>query len=228
MSDEDLNAKLKAAAEKMVGGKALTSKFGLDCFALVDKLLRGLGAQTAADGDVPVTGTADYDWGDGIMLESIQPGDILQFRKHVIHIQTFTFVNDKWHETETRTLTRPHHTAIVMEVHKDGSVTVVEQNVYPNPRRVNRNVIPRLEAGEETRKVNSDLKVKTTVTGAVRAYRPAPKAPKGASLHHPGGSAAARGQPMLANAVLPARGGARRMPGPLGLDVRQPDDRRPG
>jgi hypothetical protein len=64
MSDEDLGAKLKAAAEKMVGGKALTSKYGLDCFALVDKLLRTLGAATAADGDVPVTATADYDWGD--------------------------------------------------------------------------------------------------------------------------------------------------------------------
>jgi RNA polymerase primary sigma factor len=30
-------AKLEAAAEKKVGGEALTSKFGLDCFALVDK-----------------------------------------------------------------------------------------------------------------------------------------------------------------------------------------------
>jgi len=28
MSDEDLGAKLKAAAEKMVGRKALTSKYG--------------------------------------------------------------------------------------------------------------------------------------------------------------------------------------------------------
>ena len=37
MGDEYLSAKLKAAAEKKVGGEALTSKFGLDCFALVDK-----------------------------------------------------------------------------------------------------------------------------------------------------------------------------------------------
>ena len=167
MSDEDLNAKLKAAAEKMVGGKALTSKYGLDCFALVDKLLRTLGAQTAADGDVPVTATADYDWGDGILLDSIQPGDILQFRKHVVDIAIWKYANGKWYEASGRTLTRPHHTAIVTEVRKDGSVVVVEQNVHPNPGKVTRNVIPRLGAGEETRAVGSEEKIKLKVTGAV-------------------------------------------------------------
>jgi uncharacterized protein (TIGR02246 family) len=39
MGDESLSAKLKAAAEKKVGGEALTSKFGLDRFALMDKLV---------------------------------------------------------------------------------------------------------------------------------------------------------------------------------------------
>jgi len=229
---DDLNAKLKAAAEKMVGGAALTSKFGLDCFALVDKLLRSLGAQTAADGDVPVTATADYDWGDGILLDSIQPGDILQFRKHVVHIEIKTFVDDKLSKTETRTLSRPHHTAIILAVHKDGSVTVVEQNVYPTPKKVTRNVIPRLEAGEETKRVNTEngeVKTKTKVTGEVRAYRPAPKPPKDASLLHPGKSAPAGGGRMLAN-VVPSQGGAKRVPGPLGMQVRrpnEPDDDRP-
>jgi cell wall-associated NlpC family hydrolase len=223
MSDEDLGAKLKAAAEKMVGGKALTSKYGLDCFALVDKLLRTLGAATAADGDVPVTATADYDWGDGILLDSIQPGDILQFRKHVVDIATWKYANGKWYEASGRTLTRPHHTAIVMEVRKDGSVVVVEQNVHPNPGKVTRNVIPRLDAGEETRKVSSEEKIKLKVTGAVRAYRPAPKPPKGASLLHPGKSARAGGPRMLAN-VVPSQGGAKRAPGPLGMEVRRPDE----
>jgi hypothetical protein len=219
MSDEDLNAKLKAAAEKLVGGKALTSKYGLDCFALVDKLLRNLGAQTAADGDVPVTATADYDWGDGIMLDSIQPGDILQFSKHVVDVATLKYANGKWYEASGYTLTRPHHTAIVMEVRKDGSVLVVEQNVHPNPAKVTRNVIPRLDAGEETRKVSSEERIKLKVTGAVRAYRPAPKPPKGASLLHPGTAGASRA---LASLVR-SQGGAKRMPGPLGVDVRRPD-----
>jgi hypothetical protein len=219
MSDEDLGARLKAAAEDMVGRRALVSKFGLDCFALVDKLLRNLGAQTAADGDVPITATADYDWGDGIMLESIQPGDILQFRDHVIEIQTLSYVNGKWHEIESRTLTRPHHTAIVMEVHKDGSVTVVEQNVHPNPRKVNRNLIPKLDSGDDTRRVNSELKIRTKVTGAVRAYRPAAKPPKGASLLYPGRSSSPGGQRMLAHGIVPAAGGTKRLPGPLGVEA---------
>lgn len=226
MSDKDLGAKLKAAAEKMVGGNALKSKYGFDCFALVDKLLRTLGAATAADGDVAVTATADYDWGDGILLDSIQPGDILQFRKHVVDIATWKYANGKWYEASGRTFTRPHHTAIVMEVRKDGSVVVVEQHVYPNPGKVTRNVIPRLDVGEETRMVSSEEKIKLKVTGSVSAYRPAPKPPKGASLLHPGKSAPGGGWRMLAN-VVPSQGGAKCAPGPLGIEVRRPDDDRP-
>ena len=226
MSDKDLGAKLKAAAEKMVGGNALKSKYGFDCFALVDKLLRTLGAATAADGDVAVTATADYDWGDGILLDSIQPGDILQFRKHVVDIATWKYANGKWYEASGRTFTRPHHTAIEMEVRKDGSVVVVEQHVHPNPGKVTRNVIPRLDVGEETRMVSSEEKIKLKVTGSVSAYRPAPKPPKGASLLHPGKSAPGGGWRMLAN-VVPSQGGAKRVPGPLGMEVRRPDDDRP-
>ncbi len=223
MSEEDLNAKLKAAAEKLVGGDALTSKFGLDCFALVDKLLRGLGAQTAADGDVPVTATADYDWGDGILLESIQPGDILQFRKHVVDIATWKYANGKWYEATGRTLTRPHHTAIVIEVLKNGGVVVVEQNVHPNPKKITRSTIPRLEAGEDTRQVSSEEKIKLKVTGDVHAYRPADKPPKGASLLHPGKSVPAGGW-LARSSFVPSLGGAKRAPGPLGMEARRPDD----
>ncbi len=103
MSDDDLNAKLKAAAEKVVGGKALTSKYGIDCFGLVDKLLRDLGGKSAGDFGT-LTKDADYDWGDGIMLDSIQPGDILQFRNHVVHSSTLQRLdNGTWFETEEST-----------------------------------------------------------------------------------------------------------------------------
>jgi hypothetical protein len=224
MGDDDLNAKLKAAAEKLVGGNAVTSQYGLDCFALVDKLLRGLGAATAADGEVKVTATADYDWGDGILLDSIQPGDILQFSKHVVDVGTLKNVDGKWQEVSGITYTRPHHTAIVMEVNRDGSVVVVEQNVRPNPGKVSQNVILRLDSGEETRRVNSEERIKLKVTGTVRAYRPIPKPSKGASLH-PNKSAPAGGS-MLAS-VTPLRGGAKRMPGPLGVDVSRRDDEWP-
>lgn len=211
----DLSARLKAAAEQKVGGKALTSKFGIDCFALVDKLLRSLDAETAADGDVKVTATADYDWGDGILLDSIQPGDILQFRNHVVDSGTWKYVNGKWYETQGRTQKRPHHTAIVIDVAKDGSVTVVEQNVLPDPNKVTKNVIPRLAAGEEERRVSSEVKIKLKVTGAVKAYRAVPKPPKGASVLRPGAPMLAGGWRTLAN-VVPSQGGIKRAPGPIG------------
>src|SRR5262245_8289137 len=124
------NANVLKAAEGKVGKDALMKTgYGSDCFVLVDQILRDLGLATAADGDVKVTPTADYDWGDGIMLDSIQPGDILQFKKHVVDVANMKYANGKWYEASGYTLTRPHHTAIVMEVRKDGSVLVVEQNV---------------------------------------------------------------------------------------------------
>ena len=213
---EDLNAKLKAAAKKKVGGDALTSKFGYDCFALVDALLRSVNANSAHDykDEVPITATAHYKWGDGILLDSIQPGDILQFRKHVVEIVTWTRGDDgKWHETESRTLRRPHHTAIILEVRKDGSVLVVEQNLLPNPKKVMQNVIPRLAEGEDTQFQRSEKKTRIKVTGSVSAYRPVPKAEKDASLLH---GPSASGRRSMAS-FIPAEGGPKRPRGPIGL-----------
>jgi hypothetical protein len=221
MAQKDLNKELKEAAGKLVGKKALTSKYGLDCFALVDKLLRGLGAATAADGDVRVTPTADYDWGDGILLDSLQPGDIIQFKKHVVHIKVETFKDGKLIRTDERTLTRPHHTAIVMEVHKGGGVTVVEQNVMPHRDKVTQNFIPRLEPGEETNR-DGDKKTTIKVTGEVHAYRPTPKPEKGAMLQRQE-SALTGGSREIASFV-PSQGGTKRVPGPLGIAVRRPGD----
>jgi hypothetical protein len=218
---DDLNAKLVAAAEKRVGKKALMkTNYGTDCFVLVDQLLRDIGAATAADGDVTVTPTADYDWGDGILLDSIQPGDILQFRKHFIKIVTVT-KNSKGTVTNTVTLNRPHHTAIVVEVHGDGSVTVIEQNVYPNPGIVHRNVIPRLDpVDKDTKRThNGDDEITTTmtVTGDVKAYRPIPKPQKGASLT----PSSVSGRRMMAYVVPPQ--GPGRVPGPIGREVPRPN-----
>src|SRR5260370_14838849 len=174
MGVEDLNAKLKAAAEKVVGGKALTSKYGIDCFGLVDKLLRDLGGKSAGDFGT-LTKDADYDWGDGIMLDSIQPGDILQFRNHIVHSSTLQLLdNGKWFETEEATARRPHHTPIVLDVAKDGSVTVVEQNVWPDPKKVRRSVIPKLDEGEDTRSIDKEHKIKLKVTDPLPAFPPPP------------------------------------------------------
>lgn len=218
---DDLNTKLAAAAKARVGKQALMKTgYGTDCFVLVDQLLRDLGAATAADGEVEVSPTADYDWGDGIALTSLQPGDILQFRKHFIKIVTVTKKPSET-VTDTRTLNRPHHTAVVLEVHQDGSVTVVEQNVHPNPGMVNRNVIPRLDAGEVTKKTSKgddEIKTTMTVTGDVKAYRPIPKPAKGASL----GPSSLSGSRMMAY-LVPSRG-PKRVPGPMGMEVPRPGE----
>jgi len=218
MGDDDLNVKLKAAAEKVVGDKAVTSKYGIDCFGLVDKLLRDLGGKSAGDYG-PLSKDADYDWGDGIMLDSIQPGDILQFRNHVVHSSTLQRLDSgKWFQTAESTAKRPHHTAIVLAVAKDG-ITVVEQNVWPDPKKVRTSVIPKLDEGKDTRWIDKEHKIDLKVTGSVRAFHPVPKPPKGASLLHPGKSALAAGARVLANFV-PSQGGTKRMPGPLGRGVR--------
>lgn len=208
MSDTDLSERLREAAEARVGRRAVTSRFGIDCFALVDTLLRSLGAQTAHDGDVAVTRNADYDWGDGITLDSIRPGDIVQLRNHIVTTYRYQWVNGAWFEVEMREQRRPHHTAIIVEVRRDGSVAVVEQNVRPNPNRVSRNVIPRLAPGRVERRVGEE-KIVIEVTGQVWAYRAVPK-DQSASLRRSAGWRA------LAVAV-PAEGGGRRPPGTIGM-----------
>ena len=152
--DDDLNSKLLAAAEKR-GGRQ-----GGAQVALWQRLLcagghaaqgnrRGDGGGWGRHGDAHRRlrlGRWDH-------LEHIGPGDILQFNKHLIHIETNTYdENDKLIKTAEVWLTRPHHTAIVESVGTDGSVTIIEQNVHPNPDLVNRNTIPALRIGRHPRK----------------------------------------------------------------------------
>jgi hypothetical protein len=128
----------------------------------------------------------------------------------------------EWFQTEESTARRPHHTAIVLAVAKGGSVTVAEQNVWPDPKKVRSSVIPKLNEGEDTRWIDDQHKIKLKVTGSVRAFRPVPKPPKDASLLHPGRSAPAGGGRVLAN-VVPSQGGPKRVPGMLGREVWRPD-----
>src|SRR5262249_3648816 len=143
-----VSADVLHAAESMVDKPAVAggkSKGGIDCFALIDKILKESGAQSAADFGT-VTPDADYAWGEQIALAQLQPGDVLQFHKHVVTIRTLTMGdNAQWKESEERVLNRPHHSAIVAEVLPDqGGVAVIEQNVKPDPKKIHRNVIPLL------------------------------------------------------------------------------------
>ena len=105
-SSDDLSAKLKAAAEKKVGGAAVTSKYGKDCFGLVDKLLRTLGAATAAEvlysGRDPFTQKLFIDKGESA---GVQPGQAVidetgvvgQVTRVLPYVAEVTLVTDKDH-----------------------------------------------------------------------------------------------------------------------------------
>ena len=203
---------LKAIVEGKVGKKAVGDG---ECFALVDMALKLAGAKSAEDFG-RVTRTSDYVWGHAVALDRIRPGDVLEFRNHVVTVRIETATG--WEE---RTYTRPHHTAVVVAVEGDGSVIVVEQKVKPDPKKVTRNVIARLAQGTEARSgileqngVQHAAKITITVTGTVKAYRPVPKS-QGASLfqRHLGPAGATR--QMLAH-YIPSEGGPKRRPGPLG------------
>lgn len=231
-SPENLADSIKSSAESKVGGKAVDGgkdKGGIDCFALVDELLK------SADGKRPkdfgeVTPTSDYVWGEPVELDKIKPGDILQFRDHFVTIRTQKLSEVKWEETSIEgPARRPHHTAVVVEVEKDGSVVVVEQNVRPDPKKVKRSVIARLAAGEETRYKSNAEKEIITVTGTVKAYRPVPKTDAKPEKPEKGKSEKGTmlllfptrqefdgvGQRTLAQ-YSPREGGAKRQPGPVG------------
>lgn len=228
---ENLAESIKTSAEKKVGSKAVDGgkdKGGIDCFALVDELLKKAGGKRPADfGEV--TPTADYVWGEEVELDKLKPGDILQFRDHLVTIRHQKLGEFKWEDTSTEgPARRPHHTAVVVEVKEDGSVTVVEQNVKPDPKKVRRSVIAGLAAGEETIHRSNVVRDIITVTGTVKAYRPVPKTgknqpeqpeqgkpEKGTILFPLQQKSAVGGQSAMAQCI-PREGGAKRQPGPLG------------
>jgi hypothetical protein len=230
-AEDNVAARLKGVVEKMVGHKAVDGgkdKGGIDCFALVDQVLKSVGAKTASDfGEV--TPTADYVWGKEVDLDAIQPGDILQFREHTVMITTQKLGPLTWRVTSTEgPATRTHHSAIVVGIIEDGSVEVVEQKVKPTPKTIRRDIIARLAKGQETRYLSNVEKVIIEVTGRVTAYRPVAKPkgttprdqaqpigkPKGGSLFPHDGSQKLGGRQMLAR-YQPTEGGPKRPSGPL-------------
>ena len=103
-----------------------------ECFDLADRALRAAGAETASDRG-PISASGDYEWGLRVLLRSVQPGFIVQFRNYRVDIDNASGVG-----FETRG--SPNHTAIVASVGEGGVIDVFEQNVY-NVRRVQRNTL---------------------------------------------------------------------------------------
>jgi hypothetical protein len=100
-----------------------------ECFTLADRALRNAGAKSAADYG-PVVPDGDYVWGTQVSLSNLRPGDIIQFRDYSCRIAT-EIDSPTETRTEERVEERPHHTAIVERVGRDGAVTVIEQNIPP-------------------------------------------------------------------------------------------------
>jgi hypothetical protein len=137
-----------------------------ECFTLADQALRGAGARSAADYGA-VSPSADYVWGDGVSLSSLQPGDVVQFRDYQYQRDVEREHPDGSSESQTEVQERPHHTAIVESVGANGEVTVLEQNA-PDGSPVTRTRLyfsdsDRTSGGETTR---------VRVRGTFWFYRP--------------------------------------------------------
>jgi hypothetical protein len=137
-----------------------------ECFTLADRALQHAGAKRAEDCMPPgaVTEEADYVWGEEVLLDEVQPGDIIQTRDYVSLVRIET--PDSWHEDEQQ---RGHHTAIVESVGDHGSLTVLEQNVPPG-QPVQR-IKLYFDSGTFT---EGGTTTKVSVTGQFWFYRPQP------------------------------------------------------
>lgn len=87
-----------------------------ECWDLAEGALNSAEAKTSTDLNRSLTADGNYKWGEEISFKDLQPGDIIQFRDHVI----------TYHDKE---FFRGHHTAIVEKLGKDGAVHVIEQHV---------------------------------------------------------------------------------------------------
>lgn len=162
-----------------------------ECFTLADQALQQADAKSASDYGT-ITATANYRWGKVINLRKLMPGDIIQFKGYKVIITTVTKTRTTtsggaWTQeisTQTESESRPHHTAIVGSVGKNGVVSVFEQNVGTgsSKRTTQKNTLY-----FETYKVPESVTIKgkttTTVNRSVKVggnfwlYRPQPKKP---------------------------------------------------
>jgi len=110
-------------------------------------LTEGAKAKSAADYGA-VTRTSDDRWGESIDVASAQPGDIVQFKDHKATLTTLTTTELRlpdgriftYRSEHERTLSRGHHTAIVLLSLKHGRMTVLEQHVRRGSAKVDETV----------------------------------------------------------------------------------------
>lgn len=160
-----------------------------ECWDLADRALRHAGADSST-----TTGLDDdYEWGDPIDVSDVRPGDVLQFRDFVVTTSTtvdVTFADGSGSvdETEVEAL-RPHHTAIVDAILGTQHLIILEQQVKPLGKRVQRHTIPTQDLAPVVKTTHKTMKhssgrmmpatvITTTaisVSGQIWPYRPQPK-----------------------------------------------------
>jgi hypothetical protein len=178
-----INQQVVAWAQGKMGQKVGAG----ECWDLADQALRASGAVSST-----TTGKDDdYVWGDKVIPAGALPGDIVQFRDYEVTIRTDTDItfddgsgSSKWKE---ETLERPHHTAIVESSSRAGLV-VLEQNVDPGGKKVQRHTIAITPGTTKTTESKSmkapDGKLRgaqvvttvtVTITGKIWVYHPKAK-----------------------------------------------------
>lgn len=106
----------------------LNTKVGRgECWDLAEQALKVASAKTSNDYG-KVKADSDYVWGLKVELASVQAGDIIQFRNYKVTL-TKTTETSEGIDTQSKEIERPHHTAIVEKLNKDGSIQVIEQNI---------------------------------------------------------------------------------------------------
>jgi hypothetical protein len=182
MTDKPLNQKVYDWARSKLGQKVDRG----ECWDLAHRALQHAGAQSST-----TTGEKDdYVWGTAVTVQTVSPGDILQLRDHVVTttvITDVTFEDGSGYEnTKERVIKRPHHTAVVAENKGAFGLVILEQNVDPGGRKVQRNALPLAaippavntefrnmkDAAGKMRRAKVITTTTTSVTGKIWAYRP--------------------------------------------------------
>ena len=171
-----------------VSGQLGTQVGDGECFTLADQALKKAGAKSASDYGA-VTANANYRWGNSVNLLKLIPGDIIQFRNYKVTITTITKTRTNtggggWTDntnTQTHSESRPHHTAIVASVGKNGVVSVLEQNIGTgSSKRTTQNNTLYFETYKVPESVSTKGKATVTVNRRVKVsgkfwfYRPQP------------------------------------------------------
>ena len=160
-----------------------------ECWDLADQALRKAGGASST-----TTGKDDdYVWGDLVELPDVQPGDVLQFRDFKVTTTTttdVTFDDGSGHvQDKEHVAIRGHHVAIVDGTDGAGGIYILEQNVKPLGKRMQRHLLPVKDSGPRKKTTEKLLKhasgktkpatvVETTtitISGKVWAYRPKPQ-----------------------------------------------------